>query len=105
MLAATAAQLKCVALRRNPPSAPPVSLTLAFRPGQRLFHRFALIVSQAHLREDALRIDLLGDLRRRRRRGDRQDLMLVRIWIVVESLLRRGFFGPRLSGREFFDSR
>src|SRR5882672_6219860 len=105
MLAATATQLKCVPLRRNLPSDPHITFTLAFRPGQRLFHRFALIVSQAHLRMDGLRIDLLGDLRWRRRRGDRQDLMLVRIWIMVECPLRRAFLGPRLQGRQFFERR
>src|SRR5471030_855501 len=91
-----ATQPRCVPLRRNPPSAPHVAFTLAFRPGQRLFHRFALIISQAHLRLDALGIDLLSDLRRRRLGGDRHDLMLVRIWIVIERPLWRAFLGPDL---------
>jgi hypothetical protein len=51
-------------------SAPHIAFALTFRPCQRLFHRLALMVSQAHFRQDGLRIDLLGDLRRRRRRGD-----------------------------------
>src|SRR6266851_4801436 len=92
-LAATATQPVCVPLRRNSPSAPHIAFTLAFHPSQRLFHRLALIVSQAHFRQDGLRVDLLGDLRRRRRRGDRQGLMIVRIWIVEQRTLWRSLLG------------
>jgi hypothetical protein len=38
---------------------------------------FALMVSQAHFRQDGLRVDLLGDFRRRRRRGNREGLRRV----------------------------
>src|SRR5216684_6240941 len=82
-----------------------VAFALAFRPGQRLLHRFALIVPHAHLCQNSLRIDLLGDLGRRRRRGDRQDLMVVRIWIVEERPLWRTFFGPCLQGGELLERR
>src|SRR5258707_6046396 len=89
--------------RRGETSATHIALALAFSPGQRLLHRFALLISQAHFRQDGLRVDLLGDLRRRRRRGDRQDLMVVRIWIVIERPLRRAFFRPGLQGGELLE--
>src|ERR1700761_1267786 len=53
-------------------SASHVAFALAFRPGEGLFHRLALIISHAHLGQDGLGVDLLGDLRRCRRRGDRK---------------------------------
>src|SRR3954470_7237330 len=61
--------------RRNPPPlAPHEAFALAFRPGQRLLQRLALVVAQAHLGESGLCVDLLSDLRWRRRCGDRQGL-------------------------------
>src|SRR3954451_21662222 len=61
--------------RRNPPPfAPHEAFTFAFRPGQRLLQRLALVVAQAHLGESGLCVDLLSDLRWRRRCGDRQGL-------------------------------
>ena len=71
----------------------------ARRPIQRLLHRLALEVADRHLGLDALVVDLLGDLVRRGRRGDREDLVVVRVGVVVERALRRPFLGPGLEGR------
>src|ERR1700731_1293589 len=83
--------------------APHVAFALAFRPGQRLFHPFALMVSQTHLGQDGLRIDLLGDLRGCRRGGDRKLLVVIRIWVMEERTLRRPFLGPCLEGGELLE--
>src|SRR5882724_3537662 len=88
------------AAAKSPVLAPHVAFALAFRPSQRLLHRFALMVSQAHLGQDGLRIDLLGDLRRRWRGGDRKLLVVIRIWVMEKRTLRRPFLGPRLEGGE-----
>ena len=80
-------------------SGPHEAFDLALGPGQRLFHRLALQVAHGHLGHDALRVDLHGDLGRRRRRGDRQDLVVVRVRVVVERALRRPFLGPGLERR------
>src|SRR4051812_19607895 len=77
-------------------STPHEAFALAFRPSERLFHRFALVVTQAHLGQGCLGIDLLGDLRRSRGCRDRQDLMLVGVRVVIEGALRRTFFLPNL---------
>ena len=45
--------------------APHEAFALAFGPGECLFHRFALMVTQAHLGERGLRVDLLRNLGRR----------------------------------------
>src|ERR1700712_4368312 len=91
--------------RAPPPLAPHEAFTLAFRPGQCLLHRLALVVAQAHLGESGLCVDLLGDLRGRWGRGDRHRLMLVRIRIVEERSLRRAFFRPELEGGLFLERR
>src|SRR5262245_12137315 len=62
---------------------------LGFRPGQRLFHRFALHEPHRHLGLDRLGVDLHRDLRWRGLRGDREDLVIVRVGIVIERALRR----------------
>ena len=49
-----------------PSSGPHEAFALAFGPGERAFHLFALVVSQAHLGQRGLCVDLLRDLRRRR---------------------------------------
>src|ERR1700730_4026841 len=102
---AAGAAIRRGAAAKSSASAPHVAFALAFRPSERLLHRFALMVSQAHLGQDGLRIDLLGDLRRRRRGGDRQDLMLVRIWIMKERTLRRSFLSPCLQRGELLKRR
>src|SRR4051794_41946179 len=76
-------------------SASHVAFALAFRPGQRLFHCFALVVAQAHLCANGLRIDLLGGLWGGRGGGGRQRLVVVRGWVVVEGSLWWGVFSPR----------
>src|ERR1700751_4037539 len=57
--------------RRVSKSASHEAFALAFRPGEGLFHRLALMVTQAHLGQRCLCVDLLGDLGRRRRGGNR----------------------------------
>src|SRR5207248_545592 len=64
---ASAAPAKPTDSAYPPSSAPHEAFALAFRPGERLFHRLALCVAQHHLGERRLRIDLLRDLRRGRR--------------------------------------
>ena len=59
----------------------------------------------AHLGQRRLGVDLLGDLRRRRRCRDRQRLMLVGIGIVEQRALRRPFLGPGLQGRQLLERR
>src|SRR5579862_4395811 len=76
------------------------AFALTFRPGERIFHFFALRVFQAHFGQRRLGIDLLRNFRRRRRSGDRQLLLLVRIWIVVERPLRWFLLRPNLQLRE-----
>jgi hypothetical protein len=53
--------------RESIASAPHEAFALAFRPGERFFHRLALRVAQHHLGQRRLRVDLLRDLRRGRR--------------------------------------
>src|SRR4029078_11067987 len=76
------------------PSAPHEAFALTFSPGEHLFHGFALVITQAHLGQGRLRIDLLCDLWRGGRRGDRKRLVVVRVRIVVERALRRPFLLP-----------
>src|ERR1700730_15816220 len=102
---AAGAAIRRGAAAKSSASAPHVAFALAFRPSERLLHRFALMVSQAHLGQDGLRIDLLGDLRRRRRGGDRQDLVVIRIWVMEKRSLRRPFLRPRLEGGELLERR
>src|SRR6202041_3602718 len=75
-------------------SRPHEAFALAFRPGERLFHRFALIVTQAHFRQRGLYVDLLRDLWRRWRGRNRQLLMVIGVWIVIERTLRRPLLLP-----------
>ena len=58
-----------------------------------------------HLGLHALGVDLLRDLRRSWRRGDRQDLMVVRVGIVVERALGRPFLGPGLEVGQLLERR
>src|SRR6266567_9219364 len=77
-------------------SDPHEAFALAFRPGERLFHRFALIVTQAHFRQRGLYVDLLRNLWRRRRGRNRQLLMVMGVGVVIERALRRPLFLPNL---------
>src|SRR5262249_40467591 len=63
------------------PSGAQEAFDLAFGPGQRFIHGLALHVTHDHLGQDRLRVDLEGDLGWRRRRCDRQGLVIVRIGI------------------------
>src|SRR5581483_10096978 len=74
------------------------ALELAHGPGQRLLHRLALHVAHDPLRHQALRVDLHRNLVRGRRRRDRQDLVIVRVGIVIERALGRPDLGPGLEG-------
>src|SRR6476646_165839 len=58
-------------------------------PSEGLLEWLALEVANRHLGLYTLVVDLLGDLVRRGRRGDREDLVIVRVGIVVERALRR----------------
>src|SRR5215470_4262110 len=78
------------------------AFALAFRPSERLFHRFALVESQTHLCQRCLHVDLLGYLRRRWRCCNRQLLVVEWIRVVVERAFRRAFLSPGLQGRKFF---
>src|SRR6185437_10170397 len=81
-------------------SAPHVAFALAFGPGQHVFHLIALIVLQAHFGLHGLGVDLLSNLGRRRRRCDRQNLMVVWIGIAEQRSLWRTFLGPRFERRQ-----
>ncbi len=59
-----------------------------------VLHRLALRETQRHLGQRRLAVDLLGDLRRRRRGCDRQRLMIIGVRIVIERALRRPFLRP-----------
>src|SRR4029077_21138865 len=52
---------------------------------------------------DRLGVDLESDLGRSRRRSNRQRLVIVRVWIVVERALGRPFLGPGLERRQFLE--
>src|SRR6185437_4828745 len=97
--------LRTLALSRSPPSAPHVAFALPFGPGQHVFHFVALRIFQAHLGLDRLGINLLGDLGRRRRRRDRQGLVIVWIWIAEECALRWTFLGPGFERRQLCECR
>ena len=78
---------------------------LAFRPGQRLLHGFTLVETHAHLGQRGLRVDLLGNLRRRRRCRDRKLLVIVGIRVMEQRALWRSFLGPYLQGGKFLERR
>src|ERR1700737_1668450 len=91
--------------RESTASGPHEAFELAFRPGQRLLHGFALVEAHAHLGQGALGVDLLSDLRRRRRCRDRKRLVVVWIRVMEERALWRSFFGPCLQGGELLKCR
>ena len=67
------ASLVCLVLVAHEP------FDFARGPIEGLLQRLALEVANRHLGLDALVVDLLGDLVRRGRRGDREDLVIVRV--------------------------
>src|ERR1700737_2544548 len=91
--------------RESIASAAHEAFELAFRPGQRLLHRFALVEAHAHLGQGRLGVDLLSDLRRRRRCRDRKRLVVVWIRVMKERALRRSFLGPCLQRGELLECR
>src|SRR4051794_13598993 len=84
-------------------SSPHEAFDLALRPGERLFDRLALQVADDHLGVNRLGVDLMRDLGRRRSGCHRQDLMIVRVRIMIERTLRRPFFLPGLEGGELLE--
>src|SRR5215510_1763345 len=58
-------------------------------------------MTHRHFGHNALRKDLRRDLGRSRGPGNRQDLVIVWVRIVVERALRRPFLSPCLQRREF----
>ena len=91
--------------RRRVASVAREALELVGRPVERLFHGLAAEVAHRHLGHQRLNVDLLADLVRRRRAGERQDLVIVDIRIVVERALGRALLGPGLEGRELLERR
>src|SRR5260370_35947481 len=79
------------------------TLELAGRPVERLFHGIAAEVAHRHLGHQRLNIDLLANPVRRRGAGDRQDLVIVDIRIVVERALGRALLRPGLERRELLE--
>src|SRR5262249_11668709 len=74
---------------------------LRLSPRKRRLHCLAPQITHRHLGHNALRKDLRRDLGRCRSPRNRQDLVVVRIGIVVERALRRPFLSPGLQRREF----
>jgi hypothetical protein len=66
-------------------------------PVQRLFHCLALEMAHRHLGLQRLDGDRFAELVRCRRAGDRQDLVVVGIGIVIERARRRPLKGPSSS--------
>ena len=93
-----AAAVRHPQLRMKPSSSPSAQASV-FSMG------FALVEAHAHLGQSGLRVDLLGDLRRGGRRGDRQHLVLVRVRVVIQRALRRTFLGPDLQRGELLERR
>src|SRR6266545_4976935 len=93
----------CCSLSTN--SSPHEPFDFALSPGQRLFERLALHEPHHPLGLDRLGINLHRDLRRRGLGRDRENLVIVRIGIVIERALGRCLFGPHLERRQLLERR